>query len=116
MGILYEYILVLVISTIINLFCFSLIVSKIHKKEVGFLFLSKLKKIPIIIFYLLYLLGLVFFVLNRAISRNSFYSYLLVGFLLVLVSYVTYDLTEITTHKSLSRYVSQLYILLGILL
>lgn len=116
MNILYEYLSALVIFVAIDLIWIFTIVLKVYKKELGSVFLTKFKKIPAIIFYLLYILGLVIFVLNPAIQSSSFNFSLLGGLLFGLVSYATYDLTNLSTLKGWSIYISIIDIIWGAIL
>ncbi len=50
-----------------------------------------------IIFYLLYIAGLVIFVISPAVEKHSLTHALLFGALFGLVSYATYDLTNLAT-------------------
>ncbi len=52
-----------------------------------------------IIFYLLFILGLVFFVIMPAVDKSSWMYAVLVGALFGLVTYATYDLTNLALTK-----------------
>lgn len=53
-----------------------------------------------IIFYLLFLVGLVVFVINPAIDKNSVQYALLFGAFFGFITYMTYDLTNLATLKN----------------
>ena len=51
------------------------------------------------LFYLIFIAGLVFFVINPAMEKNSWVFALLVGMLFGFITYSTYDLTNLATLK-----------------
>jgi uncharacterized membrane protein len=53
-----------------------------------------------VIFYLLFIFGLVIFVISPAIEKNSWTDALKLGILFGLISYSTYDLTNLATLKN----------------
>ncbi len=116
MNVLYEYLLALVIFVVIDLTWLSLVALKIYRKEIGKILLDKPKKVSSVFFYLLYILGLVFFVLNPSISRSSFNFSLIGGLLFGLVTYSTYDLTNLATLKGWSRYITIIDMIWGTIL
>lgn len=75
-----------------------LIARKMYQEQLGNL-LGATKIIPASIFYLLYLVGLLFFVVYPALEKNSLMYALLAGALLGLLCYATYDLTNLATIK-----------------
>ncbi|MEI8008669.1 MAG: DUF2177 family protein [bacterium] len=52
-----------------------------------------------IIFYLLFIVGLVIFIIKPAIEKGSWVQALLWGALFGLITYATYDLTNLATIK-----------------
>jgi uncharacterized membrane protein len=52
-----------------------------------------------IIFYLLFIPGLVVFVISPALEKNSWVHAILFGVLFGLITYATYDLTKLATMK-----------------
>ena len=61
-----------------------------YKQEVGAL--MELKVLPALIFYVIFLLGLIFFVINPN-QNNTLINVFLIGAFFGLVTYGTYDLT-----------------------
>ena len=58
-----------------------------------------IKWIAAIIFYLLFILGLVTFVISPAVEKHSWSHALIYGALFGLITYATYDLTNLATLK-----------------
>lgn len=77
----------------------TLIAKDFYKKELGFLMSESPKLIPTAIFALVFVVGLVFFVINPALAKDSWKYALLAGLFFGLVSYSTYDLTNLATLK-----------------
>ena len=70
-----------------------------YTKQIGFLMTPKVNWAAAILFYLLFLVGLVVFVIAPAVERDSWVHALLFGALFGLIAYATYDLTNLATLK-----------------
>ena len=70
-----------------------------YTKQIGFLMTPKVNWAAAILFYLLFLVGLVVFVIAPAVEKESWGRALLFGALFGLTSYATYDLTNLATIK-----------------
>ena len=75
----------------------TLIAKDFYQKELGFLMSESPKLIPTAMFALVFIAGLVFFVINPALAKDSWKYALLAGLFFGLVSYSTYDLTNLAT-------------------
>ena len=75
---------------IIDVFWIYFVATPMYKQEVGSL--MELKVPPALIFYVIFLLGLIFFVINPNQS-NTLLNVFLIGAFFGLVTYGTYDLT-----------------------
>ena len=75
---------------IIDVFWIYFIATPMYKQEVAAL--MELKIPPALIFYVIFLLGLIFFVINPN-QDNSLFNVFLIGAFFGLVTYGTYDLT-----------------------
>ena len=75
---------------IIDVFWIYFVATPMYKQEVGSL--MELKVTPALIFYVVFLLGLIFFVINPNQS-NTLLNVFLIGAFFGLVTYGTYDLT-----------------------
>jgi uncharacterized membrane protein len=70
-----------------------------YTKQIGFLMTPKVNWVAASLFYLLFLVGLVVFVIAPAVEKDSWVRALLFGALFGLISYATYDLTNLATLK-----------------
>lgn len=75
---------------IIDVFWIYFVATPMYKQEVGAL--MELKVPPALIFYVIFLLGLIFFVINPN-QNNTLINVFLIGAFFGLVTYGTYDLT-----------------------
>jgi len=75
---------------IIDVFWIYFVATPMYKQEVGSL--MELKVPPALIFYVVFLLGLIFFVINPN-QNNTLLNVFLIGAFFGLVTYGTYDLT-----------------------
>jgi uncharacterized membrane protein len=70
-----------------------------YTKQIGFLMAPKVNWAAAILFYLVFLVGLVVFVIAPAVEKDSWTRALLFGVLFGLIAYATYDLTNLATLK-----------------
>ena len=75
---------------IIDVFWIYFVATPMYKQEVASL--MELKIPPALIFYVIFLLGLIFFVINPN-KDNSLFNVFLIGAFFGLITYGTYDLT-----------------------
>ncbi|MEI5995525.1 DUF2177 family protein [Candidatus Enterococcus mansonii] len=74
------------------------VAKKMYQEYLGSL-LGQTRIIPAVLFYGLYLLGLLFFVVYPALEKDSLIYALSAGAFLGLLCYATYDLTNLATIK-----------------
>lgn len=77
----------------------GLIAKNLYRQQLGYLMKANPNWAAAILFYLLFIVGLVVFVLEPAVVKNSWQQALFLGALFGLVSYATYDLTNLATVK-----------------
>lgn len=77
----------------------GLVAKNFYQDQIGFLMKSEINWAAALVFYLLFVLGLVLFVIAPAIEKNSWVHALLFGALFGLVTYATYDLSNLATLK-----------------
>lgn len=70
-----------------------------YTKQIGFLMKSDVNWAAAVLFYLLFIAGLVVFVVVPALEKGSWVRALLFGALFGLIAYATYDLTNLATLK-----------------
>jgi len=93
------WLIALVAFTAIDLVWLGFIANNLYKKYLGFLMKPSPNWPVAIVFYLIYLTGVVFFVINPALAKQSWKYALFAGMFFGLVTYATYDLTNLATLK-----------------
>lgn len=81
----------------IDMVWLNVLAKDLYQKQIGFLLADKPNLLAALVFYLLFILALVFFVILPA--HKSSVSPLLPALLFGLVTYATYDLTNLATVK-----------------
>lgn len=84
----------------IDMIWLGLIAKGFYAKQIGFLMKSDINWASAVIFYFIFIAGLVFFVISPALQKESWFNALVVGALFGFVTYATYDLTNLATLKN----------------
>lgn len=77
----------------------GLVAKNFYQNQIGFMMKGEINWAAAFVFYLLFVLGLVLFVITPAMEKNSWVHALLFGALFGLVTYATYDLSNLATLK-----------------
>lgn len=102
MDFLLQYVTFGVLFGVLDGIWLGVIAKQFYHKEVGSLMRKKPDMKVAVVFYLLYVLGVVEFVLQPAMN-NEYWPVLAMGTLFGLVTYGTYDLTNQATLKQWSK-------------
>ncbi len=94
------YLIAFPIFFIIDMVWLGIVAKGLYSKQLGFLMAPQVNWIAGIIFYTLFIGGLVLFVITPALKQESWTQALLFGALFGLISYATYDLTNLATIKN----------------
>ena len=93
------YLIALIVFVVIDGIWLLFISKDLYQKEIGHLLSSNPKLLAAVLFYLLFLGGLVYFVINPGIDKESIKTIIISGALFGLMTYATYDLTNLATLK-----------------
>lgn len=93
------FLIALPVFFIIDMIWLVLIAKKFYSEQIGFLMRPDINWVAAIIFYLLFIAGLVTFVISPAFEKHSWIHAALFGAFFGLVTYATYDLTNLATLK-----------------
>lgn len=99
MNFLKMYLIAFVVFLLIDAIWLSLIANDFYRKHLGFLMKDSPNFVAAGIFYLVFMVGLVYFVIMPGIDAASIGKILLGGVLFGLITYATYDLTNLATIK-----------------
>jgi uncharacterized membrane protein len=93
------FIIALPVFFVIDMVWLVLVAKKFYQEQIGFLMRPDINWFAAIIFYLLFIAGLIIFVISPAVEKHSWVHALLFGALFGLITYATYDLTNLATLK-----------------
>ncbi len=94
------YFITLPIFFAVDMAWLGLIAKNFYAKYIGMLMKPNVNWPAAVIFYLLFVVGLVTFVLEPSIQKQSWLNALVLGALFGMISYATYDLTNLATLKN----------------
>lgn len=93
------YLIALPVFFAIDMFWLGVVAKNFYKQQIGFLMTSNVNWAAAIIFYLVFILGLVLFVISPALAKSSLQHAIVFGALFGFITYATYDLTNLATLK-----------------
>ncbi len=99
MQMLRSFTITFVVFMAIDLVWLGFIAKNLYSKYLGYIMTDKVNWGAAIIFYVLFIIGLLFFVISPALDKNSWTYALGAGALYGLLTYATYDLTNLATLK-----------------
>jgi uncharacterized membrane protein len=93
------YLIALPIFFMVDMIWLGLLAKNFYKNQIGFLMKPDVNWTAAIIFYLLFLVGVVLYVIEPALEKKDLMFALSRGALFGLITYATYDLTNLATLK-----------------
>ncbi len=93
------YAIALPVFFAIDMLWLGLVAKDFYKSQIGFLMKPDINWTAAILFYLLFIVGLVLFVIAPAVEKGSWMYALLFGAFFGFITYATYDLTNLATLK-----------------
>lgn len=93
------YAIALPVFFAIDMVWLGFVAKNFYRDQIGFLMNSQINWGAAVAFYLLFVVGLVLFVITPAIEKNSWMHALVFGALFGLITYATYDLSNLATLK-----------------
>jgi len=93
------YLIALPVFFAIDMVWLGLVAKDFYRAQIGALMKPDVNWVAAIIFYLIFIAGLVVFVISPAIEKGSWFHALLFCALFGLVCYATYDLTNLAVAK-----------------
>lgn len=94
------YFIALPILFVLDMLWIGVIAKGFYQNQIGYLLKSSPNWIAIILFYLLYIAGLVLFVIAPSVEKGSWITALVLGAFFGLIAYATYDLTNLGLTKN----------------
>jgi uncharacterized membrane protein len=110
------YGLTIPIFFIVDLLWLGVIARRFYRQKLGFILSDKVNWAAAIIFYLIYIAGILFFAVRPAVASNSWRDAVILGSLYGFFTYATYDLTNLATIKEWPLVIVVVDILWGVCL
>lgn len=99
MNFIKMYLIAFIVFLLVDALWLSLVANNFYKTHLGFIMKKNPNYLAAIIFYLIFIVGLVYFVIKPGIEAESIGQIIIGGLLFGFVSYATYDLTNLATLK-----------------
>lgn len=96
LNFLIYFVIAFIVFIIIDIIWLGLVAKKLYAKHLGYIMAEKVNFLAAIIFYVVFIIGLVYF---AVMSVSVWWMTLLNGALLGFIAYATYDLTNLATLK-----------------
>ncbi len=93
------FLIALPVFFVIDMIWLGLVAKSFYAKHLGFLMKTNVNWPVAFLFYLIFLAGLVVFVISPAVLKGSWVNALIFGAFFGLITYATYDLTNLATLK-----------------
>lgn len=90
------YFVALIVFFVIDFIWLGLVARDLYRSQIGFIMKEDFNILAASLFYLVFIIGLVFFVINPA---ESWQQALFTGMFFGLITYATYDMTNLATLK-----------------
>jgi len=97
MDFIKTYLIAIVVFFAIDIVWLAVIAKDLYRAEIGFIMSSSPNWWAALIFYLIFIFGLVYFVIQPGIESQTLLKTIMVGALFGFVTYATYDLTNLAT-------------------
>jgi len=100
MKYIYLYIISFVIFLVIDYIWLNFIAKNIYSTKLGHLLADKPKLFPALIFYLIFVVGIIIFAVLPGYEAQNIWKTVMLGALFGFLTYSTYDLTNLATLKN----------------
>lgn len=110
------YSVAFVVFFAIDLVWLGVVAKNMYKEHLGFIMSPNVNWVAAIGFYMVFIAGLIFFALNPAIEKNSITYAIFVGGFFGLITYATYDMTNLATLKDWPVFITVVDIIWGTVL
>lgn len=100
MKYIYLYILTFVVFLAIDFIWLNFIAKNLYATRIGHLLAEKPNLVPALIFYLIFVVGVIIFAIIPGYETKNILKTILLGALFGLLTYSTYDLTNLATLKN----------------
>ncbi|HBS92288.1 MAG TPA: DUF2177 domain-containing protein [Erysipelotrichaceae bacterium] len=99
MKFLTQFLVVLVVFFAIDIFWLGVVARNLYAKYLGFIMSPNVNWAAALLFYVIFIIGVMVFVLQPALEKQSLMHAFIMGAFFGFVTYATYDLTNLATLK-----------------
>lgn len=99
MKFLTQFLVVLVVFFAIDIFWLGVVARNLYAKYLGFIMAPNVNWAAALLFYVIFIIGVMVFVLQPALEKQSLMHAFIIGAFFGFVTYATYDLTNLATLK-----------------
>lgn len=99
MKFLTQFLVVLVVFFAIDIFWLGVVAKNLYAKYLGFIMAPNVNWAAALLFYVIFIIGVMVFVLQPALEKQSLMHAFIMGAFFGFVTYATYDLTNLATLK-----------------
>lgn len=110
------FLISLLVFFALDMLWLGLIAKNFYAKHIGFMMKSQVNWTAAIIFYLIFLSGLTVFVIGPAVEKNNWKDALVFGAFFGLITYATFDLTNLALIKNWPLNVTIIDLIWGVVL
>ncbi len=97
MDLIIKFFIAFVVFLVIDLIWLGFVAKKLYNRYLGYLLAENVNWIAAIIFYILFVMGMMYFVIVPALDAGSWSLALISGAIYGFITYATYDLTNLST-------------------
>lgn len=116
MNLLRNYIIVFIVFFAIDILWLGFVAKNLYRDHLGHLMRASTNWPAAILFYMAFIGGLIFFVINPALEKDSYTYALVIGGLFGFITYATYDMTNLATLKDWPLFITVIDITWGTVL
>lgn len=110
------FLIALFVFFLLDMIWLGLVSKNLYQQQLGYLLAPKVNWIAAVLFYLLFILALCLFVIQPAVEKKSLTTAIYMGAFFGLVTYATYDLTNLATIKNWPVFITIVDLIWGTLL
>lgn len=97
--IFFLYVFTLAVFLLVDLLWLGVVAKSFYQKQLAVFFKDQINWVAAFIFYMIFIAGILIFVVSPALNKDSLLSVIVLGSLFGLITYATYDLTNLSTIK-----------------
>lgn len=94
-----KFLITMFVFLAIDMLWLQVISKNFYAKHLGYLMTDQVKVFAAFIFYFIFVVGIIYFVINPALTNDSWQYALFAGMFFGLITYATYDLTSLAVTK-----------------